>query len=491
MDTNYRFVSLLDSAKTAHFSSKAIEKDNWWIPDDNKTWLMHLTSAAAISIKQILWGEIICIPRNQYLDSPAWLNIADYLTKSKTPCFSISIYDSRLELTPNGFLLDCANQFKNIAGTSMFAMSGWPGFSPQERSVIYQNIISHQNFKKMFQNIKVDSKNKEFFEYQRDVLQNVFDYLSQNYLLLPDLLIRSNSPKSSMWQKLEMNFKNPKIIDGLEEQHGREFAKDYKKAFQIMKNSAKGLYKYRTKEQNKWLNQRSNLYQCIFEYDHELRELLLIDIDKSYNETIGESVANGRMVFSDRADSFLPYRTREKHIELLDNSNLQSGLSEKYAIIPEKVESDTNLLQTIITKINENDIQEQIKSIRDIRNHKELPMNYVQEKELAHLNFLCENFSNIVVKESVKSRIVEYSYNGLSFGVKVVANHILGQYLSDSPIPFNPWFASVIEQYAGDVLEKAGIKVLPVKEKIGRFFVQKDKEIINGRIRDWLSFPLL
>lgn len=484
MNANYRFVGSLDSAKTAHFSSKAIEKDNWWVPDDNKTWLLHTTSAAAMSIKQVLWGEIISVPRNQYLDSPGWLNIADFFIQSKTPLFSISIHDSSIELTPTGFLMDCANTFKNTAGASMFAMSGWPGFSPKERQKIYENIKSKQNFKSMLKGIRVDSKRKAYFEYQRDTLQHILEYLTKNYLLVPNLIMRTQVPRSSTWEKLEKNINNVELIEGLKAEHGREFAKDYIKTFREMKRVAKSQYKYHVKEQIRWLNQRSNLYQHIFDYEPELRELLHLDIDRCYNETISESSANGRLVFSDRSDSLLPFRVREKHLNLIDTSNSSSGVSEKNVILPEEIESQSGMIEKIIYKLNRREIREQIEHIRTIRTTKGLPKKFIQDEELKHLDFLSKYFSNVVIRESGKGRIVEYGYRGLAFGIKVYVSHKLGEYLGDIPI-----VATVAGELASDMLEKAGIKINPIKEKIGNFFVQKDKEIMIGRIRDWLYNP--
>ncbi|MBC7879147.1 MAG: hypothetical protein H7Y59_18400 [Anaerolineales bacterium] len=484
MNANYRFVGSLDSAKTAHFSSKAMEKDNWWVPDDNKTWLLHTTSAAAISIKQILWGEIICVPRNQYLDSPGWLNIADFFIKSKIPLFSICIHDPDLDLTPTGFLTDCANQFKNVTGSSMFAMSGWPGFSSSERLRIYENIKSQHNFKNMLKGIRVDGKKKEYFEYQRDTLQRVLEYLTKNYLNAPNLIMRAQLPQTSTWEKLEKNINNMELIDGLKTEHGREFAKDYINTFREMKKIARSHHRYRIKEQARWLNQRSNLYQHIYDYDSKLRELLHLDIDRCYNETISESSANGRLVFSDRSDSLLPFPVREKHMNLVDTSNIASGVSENNIIVPEEIESQSSMIEKIIYVLNKKEVQKQIERIREIRITKGLPKGFIKKEELKHLDFLTQHFSNVIIKQSGKGRIVEYSYKGLSFGIRVYVSHRLGEYLGDIPL-----VASLVGELASTTLEKAGVKIGPLKEKIGSFFIQKDKEVMIGRVRDWLTAP--
>lgn len=482
MNANYRLVGSLDSAKTAHYSSKAIERDNWWVPDDNKTWLLHTTSAAAMAIKQVLWGEIICVPRNQYLDSPGWLNIADFFIKSKLSLFSICIHDPGIDLTPAGFLIDCANQFKNVSGSSMFAMSGWPGLSPEERIKVYENLVSRRNFKDMLDGIKVDSSKREDFEYQRDTLQHVLEYLDGK-----DLIKRTRSPKSSTWDKVEEKIKNVELINNLKEIHGKEFAKDYVNAFREMKKVAKDKHKYYPKEQLKWLNQRSNLYQHIYDYDPKLRELLHTDIDLFYNQTICESSANNRLAFSDRADSLLPFDIRDKHMNLLDSASSESGISERSVLLPEEIEAQSHMVEDIVYALNNEDVTRQIERIRLIRISKRHTQHEIEEEELRHLDFLSQYFSNVIVKQSGKNKIVEYSYRGMSLGIKIIALHELGEYLGDFPV--NPWVVTAAGELAGNLLEKAGVKISPIKEKVGDFFVQKDKELMIGRIRDWLDNP--
>jgi hypothetical protein len=298
--------------------------------------------------------------------------------------------------------------------------------------------------------------------------------------------MRTRPAKSFTWEKIEEKIRSAELINRLRDEHGREFAKDYVKAFREMKRVAKDKHKYHTKEQIKWLNQRSNLYQQIYDYDTKLRGLLHTDIDLFYNQTISESSANGRLAFSDRSDSLLPFDIRDRHLDAVDSAS-SSGISERSVILPEEVETQSHMLEEIISTLNNEQIMHQIDHIRLVRINTGASLVEIEQEELKHLDFLSRYFSNVIVKQSGKSKVVEYGYRGLSLGIKIVLLHQLGEYLSD--ILINPWVVTTTGELAGDLLERAGIRISPIKEKVGNFFIQKDKEVMIGTLRDWLANP--
>lgn len=488
MDRIFRYIGQLDSAKTAHYSRSAIERDNWWIPDDQTSWSIHMASSAAVTIKQILWGEIISVPRNQYLDSPGWFNIADYLIKSNTQLFSISMNDPNLDLTPEGFLLDCANQFNNCKGHSHFSMSGWPGLVEAERKAVYNNVVSYRNFNHMLDGIHRDSITDEAFQYQKEVLQNVLEYLQKNYHLNKQLIRRSDQPASSVWEKIQDDLKNPLQIADIKTQYGDQFFNDYRKAIKEIIGKAKSNHKYHPKLQNKWLNQRSNLYECVFDFDPNLREFMVMRIDKAYDETISQSISAERLTPSDRADSGISYRIRNQYFDTLDLENSKSGLSEKSILIPEKQEGNRDFLPKLIENINDPEITQKINEIREIRKNPPRTAEELANIEREYIDFLSHHFAIRIVNQSSKSLIIDYMYSGFSFGIKIVANHFIGTILGVAPI--NSWIVSASEQFIEDNLEKLGTNFRPLKTRIKDKLLSEDNKIMIGRVRNYLSDPV-
>jgi hypothetical protein len=473
MDQNIRFLGLLDSARTAHAVSSANEINNWWMPEENKTHLLHSIAADAITIKQILWGEIIQLPRNQFFDSPAWFNLGYFLVKSKIPLFSICLY--REEPTSYNFIQDCANQFGNISG---FALSAWPNLDNRERTIIANNIRKEGNFKKMFRGIRIDSKWKAIFKFQRAVLQNTLEYLEKNYQVFPGIIRTTTGGKTTMWQKIESDFKNRDFTSRLTEELGENLVQEYTSALREISDKAEKDFGEDEKEKNRWLNQRTNLYHQIFEYSNDARELLRVHIDSRYEETISESVTGvGRLASADASDSKIDLETRINYLDALDSVNDPNGLAEKYIIDFDNVESQFSLNKTILELLNDDLFQMRLKQIRRIRNRNDLPVDYLIEEEQDHLEVLTKLLPNAVIKKDL--RTYEVVYTVIDFCAKVTIGFKLGSILSNLA-------SAIADETIGRVIDKV---TPPLKEKLKKFTLNRKKERLAGIIRDWLTKP--
>src|SRR5271157_162973 len=173
-----RYSGFLDSARTTHYLDVKQNDERWWLPD-KESWSDQMVLAASDTLLRILRGDIICVPRNQFFDSPGWLNIASYLSQMKHPEFSICLLN--LEPTLTNLLQDITN---NMLRKPEFALSGWPGLSMDERYEIAKNIENNDRkpFSNMFKNVRIDSSLKTIFEEQRNALQTMYEYIGKSRL---------------------------------------------------------------------------------------------------------------------------------------------------------------------------------------------------------------------------------------------------------------------------------------------------------------------
>lgn len=278
IDRNIRLLGLLDSAKTAHPVTSANQLNNWWMPSTRETSWLHSAAAEAVTIKQVLWGEIIQLPRNQSFDSPAWFPIADYFIKSKFPLFSICVVGK--SATPQAFVEDCAQQFEP---TSPFSLSGWPEFEKKERQIISDNIRRSGDFKNMFEDLKLDSNWQVTFEYQRDILQGVLEYLLNNYESYPLIIRAVEYATTSAWSRINRDLTDTKFLAKIEDKHGEDLSLSFQSVLQEIKEKADRDIGDDRNKKDRWLSSRTNLYQEIYHQPRELRELLRAEIDRCYD----------------------------------------------------------------------------------------------------------------------------------------------------------------------------------------------------------------
>lgn len=465
---NAEFIGLLDSARTAHPVSDEIVKENWWMPADKRIQAFHSTTAHAILLKHILWGQIIQLPRNQFMDSPAWFDILPSLIKSEIPLFSICILGEGHK--PDDFVTDCFKQFRNIGG---FAMSSWPGLANSERITIGNNIERTGNFKKMFKGINLDSNWKIIFKYQQECLQKLLEYLENNNQSTPLLIREVAGAKKSLWQRIEEDIKDQRFKLLLAKKYGKTESNDYISAFQQIYEKAI----IDIKEENartRWLNQRTHLYREIRDLDKRIRSLLRTHIDKRYEENLSESVTGiGKISTADRIDTSLNLETREKQIVALGSVNDPNGYSEGYLIDYKDFESQKNLFEKIPELINNEECKSRILHIRRIRAFQNnLPINYIVEEEQDHLEAITRWLTGSISRTSNRIAIYEFVYHSTLFMLKIYISLKLGEVM---PVVDS----AICGEAAGDALE---IAFHPIDEKIKGRIISKEENTIIGEV---------
>jgi hypothetical protein len=487
LDRNLRFLGILDSAKTAHPVQSANQINNWWMPENVETHLLHCAAAEAITIKQVLWGEIPQLPRNQSFDSPAWLNLADYFIKSKLPLFSICVLGK--SNTPQAFVEDCAQQFKP---TSPFALSGWPGLEEGERQIIADNINRNGNFKAMFGELKFDSSWQSVFEYQRDVLQRLLEYLESHYKSNPLLIRAVDQAQKPMWQRIEENYKKPEYIAKLKDKHGEDLASGFSSVFQEIKAKADRDFGENVASKNRWLSGRTNLYREIYRQPKELRELLRAEIDRRYVETTGESVTGvGRFGDADRSDSERDITDRDYDSLVEDSGNDPDGLKERYIIDFERLESQRQLNEDFLKLINDVKVASRIQDLRKIRNWPNMPADYILEKEEEHLDALCQDLPDAVIRNQQKYKFI---WKTGKFTVNVLIGIGLGSLLGPlgagvGGVVF-PLMEQVVEQAVATVADETALSAT-AQEKTLQLLAKRRKVALTGLLRDWLTKPIV
>jgi hemerythrin len=476
LNRNLRFIGLLDSAKTAHPVSSANEMNNWWMPSEMDTHLLHCAAAEATAIKQVLWGEMLQLPRNQSFDSPAWFKLGDYFVKSELPLFSICVLGK--SATPEAFVNDCAQQFEPA---SSFALSAWPGLTDDQRRMIAGNIKRQGNFKGMFKGWTLDSQWKSTFQKQQSVLQRMLEYLEKRYKLEPQLIRAVNYPQTSTWHRIERDYQDPKFIENMSDKYGEDLASGFRTALEEIKAKAQRDIGDEPKKIEGWLSSRTNLYQEIYHQTHQLREILRAEIDRCYVETTSESMTGiGRFSDADRSDTQRPVDQRFHDSLLQDADNDPSGLQEYYVIDFEHIESQQKSIEDFIKVLNDKGLAKRIRILRRIRSYPELEPNHIAEIEQEHLNELCQELPYAVIQcEQVSFRLIWRAGQllisiipGLSNLIEVWSN------LKDIA-------KEIDNEQVEDVLNKTNLRDI-AGERISR----KRRVALAGILRDWLTKPI-
>lgn len=282
-----------------------------------------------------------------------------------------------------------------------------------------------------------------------------------------------------MWQKIESDYKNQDFISTLNNELGDNLVQEYTWALKETKNKADTDFQNNEQEKNKWLNQRTNLYHQIFSYSNEARELLRFHIDSRYEETISESTTGvGRLASADTSDSNLDLEARINHLDTLDSVNDPDGLAEKYIIDFDDATAQFSLNETALELLNDDQFQEQIKRIRRMRNRNDLPFDFLRDEEESHLDLLTKLIPDAVIKKDRQT--FELVCNGIDFCAKITIGYKLGSALSNLA-------SAVTDEAIGRIIDKVAP---PVREKIANFTLNRKKERLAGKIRDWLKKPV-
>jgi len=476
LDRNLRFVGLLDSAKTAHPIPSPTEINNWWMPADVDTHLLHCAAAEAMTIKQVLWGEIPQLPRNQSFDSPAWLKLADYFVKSELPLFSICVLGK--SATPEAFVEDCAQQFKP---TSPFALSAWPDLTDDQRKIIAENISKQGNFKRMFDKMTLDSRWKTTFQFQQDILQRMLEYLKTHYKLEPQLIRAVDFAPTTTWDRIERDYKDPQFISNMRDKHGDDLASSFQTAFKEINAKAIRDIGDDPKNRDRWLSTRTNLYKEIHHEPRELREILRAEIDRCYVETTSESVTGvGRFCDHDRSDTERPIDKRFYDSLLEDMGNDPAGLQEYHVIDFDNLEFEQKSITDFLDAIRNKGISERLRELRRIRAFGEYPPRFVEEFEEKHLNELCKEFPNIIIRREQRPFRIAWKVGKLV--VNVTIGYIVGQ--------VTDFMKEIVQEITNEAISEAkgeALGALNIEQKVSNLISKKHKEALSGILRDWLT----
>jgi hypothetical protein len=473
---NLRFSGLLDSAKTAHPVPSATEINNWWMPSDEDTHLLHCAAAEVTAIKQVLWGEMLQLPRNQSFDSPAWLNLADFFVKSELPLFSICVIGKNA--TPDAFVKDCAQQFEP---TSPFALSAWPDLTNEQRKIISEDIDNQGNFKKMFARVKPDSRWKPIFEFQQEILQRMLEYLEKHYKLEPQIIRAVDYAPTTTWYRIERDYKDPQFISKMRTQHGDELTSDFQAVLEEIKAKAIRDIGDNLKKRESWLSGRTNLYKEIYSVPRELREILRAEIDRCYVETTSESVTGiGRFSDADRADTELLIDNRFYNSLLADADNDPAGLSEYYIIDFEHLRNQEKSIEDFLRALKDKGITKRIRELREIRNEPGMPINYVDKKKKEHLEALCQELPNIVIQREQKLFRIAWRTG------KFVANVWIGRIISEATSFVKDIYSEIASEATNELTDGA-LDAAKVQTKVSELIAKKRQEDLAGILRDWLT----
>ncbi len=497
-----RFVGTLDSVRTTHYMGLQEKDERWWIPSSEDEWNKQMALAAATTLEKVLRGDVICLPRNQFFDSPGWLKIVSYLTQLKLPTFSLCLLN--VDPTPRNFLREIT---EDVLRNPNFALSGWPGLSNKERIKIAENIERKGNFSKMFDGITVDSSLKAFFEAQRDALQAMLAYTSpERRMEYPRLSIirKVSGSKTSLWDRLCKDFNDKGFRKDLVKKLGSQIAKEYlehlgylieempKKArADVLQEQRNALSEDEiSKKVNRWLNQRTNLYRAISSFPITMRELLREHINDAYEDSLAESVTGvGRQVSADNGNRGVPYKTRSNHMDVI-----KEEASEKFVAIPYNTGIDINTMVKIVEAISDERLQKSIENMRIVRETASL--SEVKETENSHLELLTEYIPSLIVGQSGKSKLIDFTFNMSGKAIKLVGAAtatgiatVLTNFVADPQ--FEKIFPIILaekigEHTAGKIGDKIEIKLRPARDRLKAWLNHKDSKLIAGRVSEWL-----
>ena len=490
---DFQLSAVLDSARTAHTLRVSEQKDNWWLPKRNDVYQKHLASAEAIALKQILLGNVLVLPRNQFFDSPAWLKVAEYLLVTKVPIFAFSILDKDLPLSPRGFVLDVAKGFDVREGqlpSSVFALSAWPGLEINRRRMIAENIRKKGDFSEMFLNVPVDSQYEVTFESQQAALQQIYLYLEKNLFNpdAPSLIVRSGGPKTSLWDKVSADLSNIQFLEILNKKFQPGFSQDYVGRIKEIEGQIKYGFKERPdkereEETRKAINARSTWLTNIWKDSPNLREAIRQHIDNRYVHTLSESVTlDGALAHADRVDTNLDHEVRDEVSDQLDSIFDPDGLEEDFDILFAETKDPQGFLKRISESLKDPEFTKPLLEIRHVQRLVKDKI-FVKEKKEEHLNYLEKFIPELEIKKSPQGQIVSFLYDN---GVTLVG--VIGSRF----IPEIPLETSTIGGKAVDFIKNkidaylADNVGVHIRGLVMDVVFSKEKTALTGKIRNWL-----
>lgn len=482
----------LDSAR----SSPPLQ-DEWWRVRTEHILNTHIVNGEAATILQVLLGQIVTLPRNQFFDSKPWYQIVEHLVRSKIPTFSLSLFEDYFPLTPDGVLEDIASQFER--GQKGFALSAWPELEYVERKKIACNIRINGNFKKMFRNVAIPATQKTDFEFQKDGLQFMLEYLKREWGNVPGLISRSYTQDNPLlWERLKNDGLNPEFEEKLEGRFRKlpGFAKEYVRLLRLIPTEALKFLAEEKRRFNeeyfnehlvKWLDNRTNLYQAIADFPDPYRKWLRLHIDWHYNKRLAKSTTGSDILSNaDRADTNLNVNERIDFADVLEILNENDPIDQEYVGVFSDLSKGQIFLNKVTELLDDKVVQKQIEEVRSVK--ETAPKNSSQWKETqdAYMEYLGHRIEELVVHTEAKKKMIDFAYSGTK-GIMVLK--VFLDMVGALPKFGNPDLAPELYQgldFSGTVDLRSYV-VSPVFSKISADFIQNPHEIISGNIQAFLG----
>lgn len=485
-----RFLGSLDSTRNGYFLNES-QNEHWWLPKTRKDWQERRASAKAMAIRQILFGDMLVLSRNQYVDSSAWFDIALDLMKLDEPFFAISIYPESLKIEPQSYLIEVANTFKN----AQFALSAWPTLASGERSQVGDNILQKGHFLNMFDGITIDSGVKDLYEHQQEVLQKVYDHIKKHYPKNRErhILTRAIRSKSSLWEKIKRDINNSDSEKQIKESENVfVLTEDYISIFREIEQEANSLIaegSKKKKEVSSWLSQRSNLYSGITSRtlpNSALRNLLQLHIDWRYTDCLTESCLGFvQSEYMDSSDSHINHEVRDNHLDLLSRLHNENLASEDIDAYFAKTKKDIIFTDSVIELLNDPKMEDIIREIRGNRNDRKIDQRARINKESEYISIIAESITGFYFNQKRDSRASLMKF-GAGAGLNTVIMLIsktTGINALDIPIGYQLG-AEFVKDFA---LERfSDVLVDGVEDKID-LLLQGNKRAMTGKIVSWLD----
>jgi hypothetical protein len=424
----------------------------------------------------------------------------------KLPTFSICLLN--LDPTPENFIIDIT---KNILRNKKFALSAWPGLSHEQRIEMAVNIEQTGSFSKMLKGITIDSSLRNFFEDQQYGLQKILEYMApEKQLEHPDfnLIRRVSGYKKSPWDRLTRDFRSKKFKKELFGKQSESVARVYLEHLSnlvkempvnakadVVQEFGGGLSESDLSAKiNQWLNQRTNLYRAISDYPESVRQLLREHINDAYDDSLTESVTDtGRQVSADNGNKGVSYKTRSKHMDLMKGES-----AEDFVAIPYDSGIDNDTMANLVEVLSDDLIQKSIATMRNIRERTDTSIDQIDEAEDKHLKLLTRYIPSLIVERGIKSQVVDFVFNKSGRAIKVIGwtgisgvEAVLGTYLaSANQLPQLLLLLAAAETsklVVPNLVDSAGEKMKPLKNRLKVWLNSKDSKIIAGRVSEWLE----
>ena len=436
MITNSRYISSLDSATSAYSSNRQQHETNWWLPDDEQRTKALIYGSTKVMYR-LLFGDELCLPRNQAFDSPLFFNIFEGLNKVDRTWLNISVV-SETEPTSLSFVKDVADQFNN----PNFLLSAWPSLDQNQREIIYKNIKRTNNFKEMLHDAgEFSGPYGEIFLRQQELLQHVLEYLYKH----PDALQKSGGAKKLLWDRL--------LNKNIQKQLGAKA--------KILKTIPERIKKTEN------INNRGVLYNYIADYT-DARDQIREVIDQQYHYILAESISEGRIDISGGLFSKNTVPMQAKQIQAGDAQYDMRGLKSTY------IQSIENNDGGNVSSLNWDDIakviiddefQMKLAQLRlDLSNSKG---EKVRELLMKHLDYLTNFIPNKIITQTDSTSLTFGCYQLDDKG-----NEKLVKIISSPMGPLSGFFEVVMESIFG---------------RFKKSNVESDRSTLAGRIRDWLQ----